>query len=288
MSASVVESCGVLQVKLQTRNLAIYVAYTGIAPHGYRDMTDIASHRGGARIWPENSRIAFRNSAVLPVDFIEFDIHRSRDGVLVVHHDSVLGRTASGEGAVGEMDGAALQAVELIGTDGETIPSFDEVLDILEPSGIRLRIELKTRQGGARYPGIEAQVVARLQERRLLDRTTFTSFDLPTLAELLRLAPARPTIWLIADKLLAPPSRDLHDLCRQASAAGVREIAIRIAQARDGDGEVCRGEAVKLGYYGAHDEPAVRKAFADGVSAFTTDRPDIAIAVRRELNEMRS
>lgn len=246
-------------------------------------MTDIASHRGGAKIWPENSRFAFRNSAVLPVDFIEFDIHRSRDGMLVVHHDSLLGRTASGEGAVGDMDWAALQTVKLIGTDGETIPSFDEVLDILEPSGIRLRIELKTRQGGARYPGIEAQVVARLQERHLLERTTFTSFDLPTLAELLRLAPAVPTIWLIADKLLAVPMRDLRGLCREVSAAGVPEIAIRIAQARDGDGEICRSEAVKLGYYGAHDEPAIRKAFADGVTAFTTDRPDIAIAVRRAI-----
>lgn len=250
-------------------------------------MTDIASHRGGARIWPENSRLAFRNSAVLPVDFIEFDIHRSRDGVLVVHHDPLLGRTTSGEGAVGDMDWAALTAVELIGTDGETIPSFDEVLDILEPSGIRLRIELKTRQGGARYPGIEAQVVARLQERGLLGRTTFTSFDLPTLVGLLRLAPATPTIWLIADKLLAGPARDLRDLCREAAAAGVSEIAIRIAQARDGDRETCHSEAVTLGYYGAHDEPAIRKAFADGVSAFTTDRPDIAISVRSKLNEGR-
>ncbi|WP_306224259.1 glycerophosphodiester phosphodiesterase [Bosea beijingensis] len=250
-------------------------------------MTDIASHRGGARIWPENSRLAFRNSAVLPVDFIEFDIHRSRDGVLVVHHDPLLGRTASGSGAVGDSDWTALQAVELIGAGGETIPSFDEVLDILKPSGIRLRIELKAQQGGARYPGIEAQVVARLQERHLLDRAIFTSFDLPTLVELLRLAPATPTIWLVADKLLASPTRDLRDLCRKAVAAGVPEIAIRIAQARDGDREACRSEAVTLGYYGAHDEPAIRKAFADAVSAFTTDRPDIAIAVRRELNEGR-
>jgi glycerophosphoryl diester phosphodiesterase len=247
-------------------------------------MTDIASHRGGAKIWPENSRLAFRNSALLPVDFIEFDVHRSRDGVLVVHHDALLGRTAAGEGAVGDQDWAALQAVELIGTDGETIPNFDEVLDILEASGIRLRIELKTRQGGERYPGIEAQVVARLREKRLLDRTTFTAFDLPTLAELLRLAPDAPTIWLIADKLLAPPARDLPALCRKASTAGVREIALRINQAQDGDADICRREAVTLGYYGAHDEPAIRQAFADGVSAFTTDRPDIAIAVRREID----
>lgn len=246
-------------------------------------MTDIASHRGGARLWPENSRLAFRNSAGLPVDFIEFDIHRSRDGVLVVHHDPLLGRTASGSGVVGDMDWAALRAVELIGTGGETVPSLDEVLDILEPSGIRLRIELKTRQGGERYPEIEAQVVARLRERRLLDRTIFTSFDLPTLAELLSLTPATPTIWLVADKLLASPARDVRDLCRKASAAGVREIAVRIAQAQDDDGEICRSEAVKLGYYGAHDEATIRRAFAASVSAFTTDRPDIAIAVRREI-----
>jgi glycerophosphoryl diester phosphodiesterase len=246
-------------------------------------MTDIASHRGGARIWPENSRLAFRSSAALPVEFIEFDIHRSRDGVLVVHHDPLLGRTTSGEGAIGDLDWAALRSVALIGTDGETIPSFDEVLDILEPGGIRLRIELKTQQGGTRYPGIEAQVVARLQERGLLGRTTFTSFDLPTLKELLRLAPSVPTIWLIGDKLLAPATRDLKGLCREARAAGVPEIAIRIAQAQDGDVETCRSEAVTLGYYGAHDEPMIRKALSDGVSAFTTDRPDIAVAVRSEI-----
>ncbi len=82
----------------------------------------------------------------------------------------------------------------------------------------------------------------------------------------------------------APPARDLPALCREASAAGVREIALRINQAQDGDGEICRREAVTLGYYDAHDEPAIRKAFADGVSAFTTDWPDIAVAVRREID----
>jgi len=30
-------------------------------------MTEIASHRGGALLWPENSRTAFENTAKLPV-----------------------------------------------------------------------------------------------------------------------------------------------------------------------------------------------------------------------------
>ena len=242
-------------------------------------MTDIASHRGGARLWPENSRLAFRNSAALPVDFIEFDIHRSADGVLVVHHDPSLGRTAAGSGAIAEKSWAELRTVPLLGTEGETIPSFAEVLDILAPSGIRLRIELKNRQDGARYAGIEAGIVAALQERGLLERTSFTAFDLATLRDLAVLAPSTPLIWLIADKLLAAP-RDLGALCRQARAAGVQEIAIRAAQARDADLELCRKEGVRLGFYAAHDEAAIARAFATGVSAFTTDRPDLAIALR--------
>jgi len=45
-------------------------------------MTDIASHRGGALLWPENSRIAFENTAKLPVEQVEFDVHPTTDGRL--------------------------------------------------------------------------------------------------------------------------------------------------------------------------------------------------------------
>jgi glycerophosphoryl diester phosphodiesterase len=245
-------------------------------------MTDIASHRGGARLWPENSRLAFRNSAALPVDFVEFDIHRSRDGVLIVHHDPLLGRTAAGAGAVGDKSWAELKTVELIGTGGETVPEFDEILDILEPSAVKLRIELKTRQGGERYPGIEAQVVARLRDRNLLGRATFTSFDLPTLDELATIAPATPSVWLIADRLLEPPSRDLAALCRRARAVGIKEIAVRITAMRDDDADICRAEGVRLGLFAVHDEAAIRRALAARASAFTTDRPDLAIGLRLE------
>jgi glycerophosphoryl diester phosphodiesterase len=244
------------------------------------DMTDIASHRGGARLWPENSRLAFRNSAVLAVDFIEFDIHRSRDGMLLVHHDALLGRTAAGTGAIADMDWAELRQVALLGTQSETIPGLAEVLDILGPSGIKLRVELKTRQDGSRYPGIEAEIVRALRDRGLLDRTTFTSFDLATLTDLAAIAPGRPLIWLIGDKLLAAPMRDVHALCKQARAAGVQEIAIRFSQVRESDAAACREEVVRLGYYAVHDEQAIRQAFAAGVVAFTTDRPDLAIALR--------
>lgn len=247
----------------------------GLAPQ-----TEIASHRGGARLWPENSRLAFRNSAALPVDFIEFDIHRSRDGVLVVHHDAALGRTAQGTGAIAEMDWAQLRSVPLLSTDDETIPSLSDVLDILRPSPVKLRVEVKTRSDGSRYPGIEAQIIAALAGEGLLQRTTFTAFDLPTLRDLALAVPERPLIWLVPDRLLTDPSRDLAALCRQARAVGVQEIAIRASHMRTGDLAICRAEAVRFGLFAVHDEPAIRVAFATGICAFTTDRPDLALALR--------
>ena len=35
-------------------------------------MTEIASHRGGALLWAENSRLAFEETAKLPVEQVEF------------------------------------------------------------------------------------------------------------------------------------------------------------------------------------------------------------------------
>ena len=54
-------------------------------------MTEIASHRGGALLWAENSRLAFEQTAKLPVEQVEFDVHPSRDGRLVVIHDDYPG-----------------------------------------------------------------------------------------------------------------------------------------------------------------------------------------------------
>src|SRR3546814_4605051 len=48
------------------------------------------AHRGGAGLWPENTLEAFTHAIEMGADGIELDVHLSRDGVLVVHHDESL------------------------------------------------------------------------------------------------------------------------------------------------------------------------------------------------------
>ena len=70
------------------------------------------AHRGGAALRPENTLLAFDHGLSLGADGLELDVHLSRDGVVVVHHDPTLDRTTSGRGPL-----AALTAGELARLD---------------------------------------------------------------------------------------------------------------------------------------------------------------------------
>ena len=58
------------------------------------------AHRGGARLWPENTLEAFRGALAAGFRYIETDLHMTRDGVIVIHHDERLERTTNGVGPI--------------------------------------------------------------------------------------------------------------------------------------------------------------------------------------------
>ncbi|MBI4562670.1 MAG: glycerophosphodiester phosphodiesterase [Candidatus Rokubacteria bacterium] len=74
--------------------LAVTVGVALIAvlggPVGAQSGTLLAAHRGGALLWPENSLLAFRNAIALRADFLELDVHLTKDG----EADEVVGLAA--------------------------------------------------------------------------------------------------------------------------------------------------------------------------------------------------
>src|SRR4029450_10039312 len=60
----------------------------------------VFAHRGGSALAPENTIAAFDYGLALGADGLELDVHLSRDGVVVVHHDDTLDRTTSAHGPV--------------------------------------------------------------------------------------------------------------------------------------------------------------------------------------------
>jgi glycerophosphoryl diester phosphodiesterase len=72
----------------------------------------VFAHRGGAALAPENTLAAFDNGLALGADGLELDVHLSRDGVVVVHHDRTLERTTNLHGPVAEWPAADLVSAD--------------------------------------------------------------------------------------------------------------------------------------------------------------------------------
>ena len=108
------------------------------AHRGYHDKPDI----------PENSMAAFRRAAAHGLA-VEFDVHLIADGSLVIVHDEQLERETGVKGQIEDYDIVNLNKLRLEGTD-EKIPTFDEVLDLFENTGLPLLIELKVARGNYR------------------------------------------------------------------------------------------------------------------------------------------
>src|SRR5258706_14090835 len=73
----------------------------------------VFAHRGGGALAPENTIAAFDNGMALGADGLEVDVHLSRDGVAVVHHDQTLDRTTPLGGPVAERTARELAAVNV-------------------------------------------------------------------------------------------------------------------------------------------------------------------------------
>jgi glycerophosphoryl diester phosphodiesterase len=87
--------------------------------------TNVIAHRGASGYEYENSRAAFRRAVMLDADGVELDIHATRDGAIVVHHDPEL----PGVGPIAGLTCAEARQVRI--RNGETLPLLQEVLELL-------------------------------------------------------------------------------------------------------------------------------------------------------------
>ncbi len=241
----------------------------------------ISSHRGGALIWPENSPTAFRRSARLPVASIETDVHLSRDGRVVVHHDATLQRTTTGRGPVRAHSFAALRRRTLKRTRHERIPTLREVIRLIRHSRRDLRLEIKTDGRKRRYPAIERKVAAELRRAHFLKRTVVTSFDWTQLRLFRRHARPKGFVALVHDAWFR--ARGLPGLIAALARSGFGEASIPSAFVTHEMVKEAHGKGLRLGAYRVRNEADHLRVLTAQVATFTTDRPDSAIRRRKEM-----
>ena len=254
----------------------------------------VFAHRGGSGLAPENTIKAFDTGLALGADGLELDVHLSRDGVVVVHHDRTLERTTGGRGDV-----AAHSADELARVDagyafrrddtfpfrgtGIGVPTLAAVLARYRSA--RIIVELKVNIAELAAAAIE--VVRRADA---VDRVCFGSFGVRVLRATRAIEPAIATSasreevrWALYKSWCRWPVRRPPYAGYQAPEWSGRthvvsrrfvEMAHRV------------NLAVQVWTVDAEDD--ARRLLEWGVDALITDRPDVIVPVcRRQVQEVR-
>lgn len=147
-----------------------------------KEKLGVMGHRGCCGYMPENTLISFREAFRLGVDFLEFDVHMTRDGHLVVIHDDMVNRTTNGIGSVNFMTLAEIKSLDAgvkFGYPGQQVPTLAETLDCIAkeaPTHMYLDVEIKDQR-----PYVVDKTIEMLEQFGLLDKTVFDSFDGQTL-----------------------------------------------------------------------------------------------------------
>ncbi|MGV8965003.1 MAG: glycerophosphodiester phosphodiesterase [Cellulomonas sp.] len=244
------------------------------------------AHRGASAFLPENTVASFRHAIAIGAELIELDVQRTRDGVLVVMHDTSVARTTNARTALpgrapwhlGDLTYAELRRLDAGAWKaprfaGEVIPTLAEVISLIDGSPTGMLLELKSPD---RYPGIEAEVIAQLRafegfvERGVAaSRLVVESFDVDSLRRYRELEPTVPV-----GVLGAPPTTALPALATWADQINPDHRAI------DADyvDEIHR-VGLRCLTWTVNRAAGMQRAMTLGVDGIITNRPELLRAV---------
>ena len=147
-------------------------------------------HRGAPREPSEDTLPSEERSQQLGSDYLELDLHLTKDGVPVVMHDDTVDRTTDGTGAVADLTLAQVETLDAgswfsPAFAGTKVATFAQILRFAKRTGVRIMPELK-----AGWDRAQVKVAVDLVKRwGLASHTVFQSFDPKALAYAAALAP---------------------------------------------------------------------------------------------------
>jgi glycerophosphoryl diester phosphodiesterase len=229
----------------------------------------VYAHRGGAALRPENTIAAFDHGLECGADGLEFDVHLSRDGTVVIHHDETVDRMTRGRGRVADHTAAELAALG--------VPALADVLRRYPE--IPLIVELKVNSSE-----LATRVIDLLRAAGAVERTALGSFFYRVLKAARDYEPSirtgaskEETRWALYRSWVGWPLgstayRELQVPEHSGLTTIVSPRFIRHAHKW--------GLPVKV--WTVNDPDAMKRLIAWGVDALITDRPDLAVPIARE------
>lgn len=250
----------------------------------------IVGHRGAAGHAPENTMASFRKAIELGADWLELDVHRSKDGQLIVIHDATLDRTTNGTGPVSSMtfeEIRALDAGSWFGEAfvGEKVPSLAEVIVGINGEK-KLLIEIKWPEEGL-YEGLGREVAEEVHKYGADSWCIIQSFESAYLEEVAQTGYNIPLQKLLVSQtsiLFIPFYQDNRFRAGRASTSGVESINYHHKMLSKGIVDKHHAEGLKVIPYTLNTKRDMVKVLGMGVDGLITDFPDVALGLRSGSN----
>ncbi|PUA20185.1 glycerophosphodiester phosphodiesterase [Glaciimonas sp. PCH181] len=245
----------------------------------------IVAHRGGGKLAPENTLAAMRCGLAHGFRAVEFDVMLSADGVPILMHDPVLGRTLPGLGRVSDYTAAELTAMDAgswFGAEfiGEPVCTYQQAMAFCRQHGIWMNVEIKPVEGFEVETGhvvaqatqayFEVEVVAHLAQPSLE-----TARNLPLLSSFSSAALRAAQVAAVGI-----PRAYLTDVIEDDWQQNLQELAAVALHTNHKYLAPMQAAAIKDAGYGlfCYTVNTVKRAgeiLAWGVDGFCTDRIDL-------------
>lgn len=224
----------------------------------------VFAHRGGSALAPENTIEAFDNGLRLGADGLELDVHLSRDGTVMVHHDSRLDRTTVLRGPIADRTAVELTRVH--------VPALDDVLARYRDA--RIIVELKVNSAE-----LAAAAVGAVRRAGAVDRVCFASFGRRVLRAVRAMEPAVATSaareevrWALYRSWCRwPVSRVAYDGYQIPEWSGRTHVVSRWFV------KCAHRAGLGVQVWTVDREDDARRLLDWGVDALITDRPDVIV-----------
>ena len=249
----------------------------------------IIAHRGASAYVPENSLASFELADELAADYIELDIHLTKDGQLAVMHDADVSGTTEANGKIGELTLSELKELSVnfrhkdedkIAVSGPSeeyaVPTLREVFGQFGDN-MNFIIDLKNPED---YPGIEEKLVDALKQHDMIGfdkdrhpKVAIQSFSEKGLKRVYQLNQDIPLLKLISfedDEEAKLSKKELDELLTYASGLGINYEALTVPFIKK-----VHEKGLSVYAYTIIDAETALKLKAIGANGIHTDRPDI-------------
>lgn len=248
----------------------LFILLTMMIPSVFSQHTQAITHRGAWKNTnaPENSIASLRHAAQQKAWGSEFDVHLTKDNVLVVNHD----------GDFYGIDIATSTYAELLAKkhpNGESIPTAEEYLkEGKKHPELKLIYELKTNSLGVdRTLESAKKSMALVKELDVFDQTEFIAFSYDACLELKKLDKRAKVHYLNGDK--SP---------KEIKKVGLTGIDYNQQVIKDNPSWIKEAaeENLKTNVWTVNDEETMRYFIEQGVDYITTDEPELLLRVLKE------